>query len=394
MAVDTAALQAKHPTWNIIRSIPATDGSGGIWALMADGGVANLDANGDPGPGAAKYFGSYAGLAPNDRQGDRQIVDIVSDPETGGYTLISNRVGQNYRFVGDKPIGGPTGAPAPAPTPGIDFTEADQANMQSALAGLGVGDLFDRAWNYYLDPKGGGGDQAATLTWLETTPEFETHFPGLKQLREKGQAITPGQWSIYYNAIQEEAVSAGLPPGMIDREDIGKMLVGGVSKNEAIGRISAAGQSVYNADPALIQKMRDYGMTDGDLTAFYLDPDKAAPLLERKAQEGQARIGAALQRGGYDISLSQAKNLQTMGVDEQEAEAGAAALFGMHPLFENTIGETTQGSNITTEEQLAAQFGNDLVAQQEIDQRRKTRQANFQGGGGAATGGAGRTGLG
>ena len=390
MAIDRAALQRAHPTWNIVDAIEAPNG--GIWAVGADGGVFSLNASGGTDGVVAPFFGSYTGLAAEHRQGTRSFVAIRADPLTGGYELISNQTGQNYLFKGDKPIGGDTGAKAPEPTKAIEFTD-DIASLTNKLNQYGLGALVDEAWRYYKDPTGGGGDVTKVLDYLPTTEAYRNHFPGLKELADQGRAWTPAQWNDYYNDITDAAVSAGIPPTFVERGDIGKMLAGGVSKTEALGRIQAAGQSVYNADPVLIAKMREMGFSDGDLTAFYLDADKAAPLLERKNQEGLARISGAAQRTGYDPSLGveTAKGLQELGVDEAEAEAGFGKLYGSRALFDNLVGEEGE---ITYQEQLAATFGDDVAAAEEIERRRARRQAGFQGGGGAAGGGSGRTGLG
>lgn len=394
--IDKAALQQMHPEWNIVDAIPATDGSGGIWALGRDGGVFSLNAQGGTDGAVPKFFGSY-NMHPEwgAGSGARYFTNIKTDPATGGYTLVSNIPGQEYTITGDRPLGGGTGATTPAPTPGITFTDADLNTLTATLKQHGLGDLVDQAWAYYKDPNGGAGDANATLAYLPTTTQYRDHFPGLVEIGEQGRAWTPAQWTTYYDQMQEAAVTYGLPPGMIDRADIGKMITGNVSVQEGLGRIQAAGQSVYNADPAVIQRMHELGFTDGDLTAFYLDDTRAAPLLERKAQEQQARISVAGSGAGYDVGVGTAQQLQKWGVNEQTAQAGFAKLSDLHPLFANTVGETMTGESITTEEQLASQFNqSDQAARQEVERRLKSRQAGFQGGGGSAGGSRGKTGLG
>lgn len=392
MAIDVAALQQKHPSWNIIRALEAPNG--GIWALGADGGVFALNAQGGTDGTVAPWLGSYTALDQGDRQGDRRIIDIVKDFETGGYTLVSDKVGQNYTFAGNERLDRPTTEPIPTAAPKVDFTDADLNTLTATLNQNGLGDLVNDAWKYYTDPTKGAGDAAATLAYLPTTQAYRDRFPGLVEMGEQGRAWTPGQWNRYHNDLFEAATAAGLPPGMISREDVGKMLVGGVSVNEAVGRIEAAGQAALNADPAVIARMREWGFTDGDLTAFYLDPDKAEPLLMRKEKELTARVSVAGGRAGYDIDLGEAGQLRTWGVDEGEAKEGFAGLATMHPLFANTVGETAEGSEITEAEQLSATFGDNAPARQEIRTRTARRKANFEGGGGAASGGNGRTGLG
>lgn len=386
--IDIASLQRLHPEWGIVSAIAAPNG--GIWALGRDGGVFGLNARGGTDGTTAPFFGSHPDVGAG-----TYFTAIVPDSATGGYTLYSNQVGQNYTFKGDKPVTQAVDPAAqPAPTKAIDFSAADQNALDSLLRQHGLGDLVDIAWNYYKDPNGGGGDAQRVLDYLPTTTQYRDHFPGLVELGEQGRAWTPANWNDYYNGLQDAAVAYGLPPGMIDRADVGKMLVGNVSKNEAIGRIQAAGASVYNADPSVIAKMREFGFTDGDLTAFYLDPDRAEPLLARKAKEEQARISVAGAGGGYNIDLGEATQLQKWGTDEAAAQAGFAKLSDLHPLFSNTVGESTMGSDITEAEQLSSQFGNDAAARQEIERRLQSRQASFQGGGGVASGGSGKTGLG
>lgn len=392
MAIDVGALQRMHPSWNIVDAIAAPNG--GIWAVGRDGGVFSLNATGGTDGTVAPFHGSYTQLDPAARQGDRYFTKIQADPNTGGYTLVSNLAGQNYTFQGTARIDQPSTAPVAEPTKAIDFKDSDLADLEASLKSLGLGDLVNRAWGYYKDPQGGAGDAAATLRWVETTPEYANQFPGLNELKEQGRAWTPAQWSEYYNRMQETAVTYGLPAGMIDRADIGKMITGNVSPQEAIGRIEAAGKSMLNADPAVTAKMRQLGFTDGDLTAFYLDPDRAEPLLVRKEKELQARISVAGQRAGYDIDLGETETLRQWGVDEAEAQQGFSTLADLHPLFANTAGETMIGEGITEAEQLGATFGENAAARREIETRQKRRTAQFQGGGGAAGGSTGKTGLG
>lgn len=387
MAIDVGALQRQHPEWGLVDAIEAP--GGGIWALGRDGGVFALDAQGNP-SASTPFLGAYTQLAAADRQGDRYFVKIQADPVTGGYTLVSNRPGQTYNFVGQQRVDQPavtTPAPPGAPAPDAN---AEYNQLMGALRGLGMESLIDDAWKYYKGPA--GGDAQAVIDYLPTTEGYRTRFPGLKELSDQGRAWTPAQWNTYYNTAQQQAVEAGLPPGYLSREDIGKLLIGNVSAGELEGRIQAAGAAVYQADPVLIGQMRDYGFSDGDLTSFFLDPDKATPLLERKAQMAQAGIGAAARRTGYgSIGLATAQELQQLGVTGDAATEGFARLSGQHALFQNLVGEE---GDITQAEQLGAQFGSDVAAQQEIETRRSRRQAQFQGGGGAATGGGGRTGLG
>lgn len=74
---------------NIVARVPAPSGKGEL-LLDANGGVYDT--------GGQSFSGSYYSLAPEQRQGTRQFTNIVVDPQTGGYKLVSNIPGQEYNF--------------------------------------------------------------------------------------------------------------------------------------------------------------------------------------------------------------------------------------------------------------------------------------------------------
>lgn len=74
---------------NIVKRVPAPSGKGEL-LLDANGGVYDT--------GGQSFSGSYYSLAPDQRQGTRSFTDIQVDPNTGGYKLISNILGQEYAF--------------------------------------------------------------------------------------------------------------------------------------------------------------------------------------------------------------------------------------------------------------------------------------------------------
>ena len=86
-----------QPGEKIIGTVPNPKGKG-LWYISNFGGVFS--------EGGAPYYGSYLGLPPKDRQGQRTFT-TASPNAYGGYTLISN-TGQLYQF-------GPPGTPYQSP---------------------------------------------------------------------------------------------------------------------------------------------------------------------------------------------------------------------------------------------------------------------------------------
>lgn len=82
-----------------------------------------------------------------------------------------------------------------------------------------------------------------------------------------------------------------------------------------------------------------------------------------------------------------------LGISAQQAQQGFGSLVQGAQLFQSLPGMTSEGT-IGRETQLAAAFGGDALAQQEIERRRRERQAAFEGGGSFAASQQGVTGLG
>jgi hypothetical protein len=119
-----------------------------------------------------------------------------------------------------------------------------------------------------------------------------------------------------------------------------------------------------------------------------LDPDKALPLLEKKVNSATLAGTAAI--AGYgQLSQVDAERLNDLGVSQQQAQAGFANLAGKSFLFQGMQGE----NDITTEQQIEAQFGGNAQDAAAIKQRQKARAAAF-GSGQYASSQAGVVGLG
>lgn len=73
---------------NIVKRVPAPSGKGEL-LIDEQGGVYDT--------GGQSFSGSYFSLTPEQRQGTRTFKDIVVDPNTGGYKLISG-TGEEYAF--------------------------------------------------------------------------------------------------------------------------------------------------------------------------------------------------------------------------------------------------------------------------------------------------------
>ncbi len=208
-------------------------------------------------------------------------------------------------------------------------------------------------------------------------------------------AMTESQILAYKDYAVGVMQQAGLPQGFINDSELVTLMGHDVSTSELDARIT---QEYVKAAQAP-QDVRDtfdawYGVQNGlgNLAAYYLDPQRAFPLLQQQLQSAQ--IGAVAARTGYGaLTQETAMGLAQQGVTEAQAKTGFSKLSGEQQLFNALPGSGEQG--IAQQVQLAAEFGGNAQAEQEITQRQEQRQAVFQGGYKyAETAGRGITGLG
>jgi hypothetical protein len=219
-------------------------------------------------------------------------------------------------------------------------------------------------------------------------------YPEMRQRTEQGRApMSIGQIRDFRDSARALFRSAGLPEGFYDEpEDFAAFIVGDVSVSELGQRIQDGYVAVASAPPEVRQQMRDlYGVDEGGLVAYFLDPNRAQPLLER--QVAAARIGGAAVRTGYGaLSLEQAERLAGLGVNEGEAQQGLGQLAGAQELFLTLPGEG--GTGISTDEQLDATFGGNAMAARRIARKQRQRQTPFEQGGGFTSSSEGFEGIG
>jgi len=236
-------------------------------------------------------------------------------------------------------------------------------------------------------------DTNVLLGEIRQQPEYEQRFYANKLRRDAGlNVLSEPQYLQLENDYRQYMRASGLPAGFYDSyEDFQNLIAGDVSRAELAERVNQGYEAVRFADPTVIAQMQElYGVSEGDLAAYFLDPEKATPVLLQRAQAAQTAAGAA--QAGMQLTTEEAERLAQEGITEQQARAGAAAITQAEELFQPTTGE--QDGAFTREEQLGAVFGTDPAAAQRLRQRQRRRQAAFEGGGGFAQGAGGQvTGL-
>lgn len=260
--------------------------------------------------------------------------------------------------------------------------------------GLNTPELFDWLRQAVVD----GTTESSMMLDLydpNTVPGkvVNTLYPELKARRDANLAPLSIAAAVEY---RDKAVqifrSAGIPKGFYDDpQELAKFSSMDVSLAELQDRVNeraALAQQAPAETRAQLQAL--YGIDQGHLTAYWLDPTKALPLLHKQAEA--ARIsGVGVRTGFGGLSRGEAERLAVLGVSDQQATQGFGALVQNRELFSVLPGQEQQDGGISRQQQLAAVFGGDASALSAIERKRRAQQAVFGSRGGLA---ATQTGIG
>ena len=255
-----------------------------------------------------------------------------------------------------------------------------RSTMAAVLNTYGLGDLADFVYTEIIAKETVNiNNPDAIIFAIREQPAYQKRFAGNAARLKKGLSeLDPGSYIGLEDSFRQTLQSNGLPANFYDQpDDFQSLIEGDVSPSELNERVQQGYRAVADADPAVKAQMKNlYGIGEGELAAYFLDPQRTAPLLTRQAQA--ASIAArGLEQGGIQLSGAFAEDLARRGITEQQARAGFAEVGGLGELKQTFAGETALSS-----EQLAgAQFGIDVAAQQELERRKRLRTGEFAGGG-------------
>jgi hypothetical protein len=270
------------------------------------------------------------------------------------------------------------------------------SELQKTLDSLGLGFLFAILSRLVTDPSVDASDEDAVSKYIEadtaSQDAIKKRFVGNEgRVRAGLQPLTPKE---YIQAEQTYALTLknnGMPQGFYDQpDDLAKLIGGNVSAVEFNNRI----QQGYMAAKAAPQAVKDqlstlYGITDQDLAAYFLDPTKATDVIGRdknstlfSRQIQAAQISAQGQsQAGIQLGMGTAEELAAQGVTANEAQQGFQQIGATQELYNPLQGEQV----ITQEQQISGTFGTNAEARKAITNRKRSRQAAFETGGGFAT---------
>jgi hypothetical protein len=255
-----------------------------------------------------------------------------------------------------------------------------RSTMAAVLATYGLGDLADYVYNEIIAKETVNiNNPDAIIFAIREQPAYQKRFAGNAARMKAGlPELSPGEYIGLEDQYKQVVRSNGLPAGFYDTtDDITKLISGDVSPSEFQSRIANGYNAVANADPEVRQQMQDlYGISEGHLAAYFLDPTRGEPLLQQQVQA--AKIAArGLESGGMQLSKATAEDLAARGITEGQAQQGFGNIGQLGELTTQMAGET----GLTQEQIVGQEFGYDTQAALELAKRARRRVGEFAGGG-------------
>lgn len=254
--------------------------------------------------------------------------------------------------------------------PQATLTGEQQSNytiLKGAFESYGLGELLPII-NSYIQQ--GLSDAEIELKLQETEP-FKKRFAGNEMLRKAGKNVL--SISDYLSAedqMQKNFKQLGLPAEFGSKDYIAKIIGGGTSVNEATSRAKSASDMVY-ATPQSVRDeyLRLYGVGVGELTAAFLDPAVAEPIINERIRKSTIS-GAAKDQGVStglageiaeatpDITYTQAAQgfaqAQELGTRGQELSQIYGDQYGIEEATKETFGLAGAAQAEKTKKKLAS----------------------------------------
>jgi hypothetical protein len=292
----------------------------------------------------------------------------------------------------------PASASTTPATPATSTTPAMDATQQSAWAvlaqtlqsyGFNGTDLQNLEDFIQKELINGTSDAQINLDLMQTK-EFANRFPAIIARRNAGLTpISPADYINLEDQYTQIERSAGLPPNF---GDFDALIANDVSPSELSSRVQQGYIAMLQAPPEAMQALQDYyGINQGTMAAYFLDPEKAAPLV---VQQAQAAIlgGAGIRSGFGEPTAAQSLKLAQLGISPDQAQAGFMDLAHQQQLEGTLPGQSQQA--LTSDQLIGSEFEGDQATKDLLAQRAAEQKANFQANTGFGTTSSGVTGLG
>ena len=207
---------------------------------------------------------------------------------------------------------------------------------------IGLGGLADWAIKQSAD----GYTEEYIYLEMRNQAVYKQRFPAMQSFIDDLIPFTEAEYMEYEQAAQALDQRYGLPDNMI-YNSVTDLLTNRVDAEELADRAAMAGAAAVQAPEDFKTTMRDYyGIDDGGLAAYFLDPDNAVDSLKKQSAASFVWDGSGTPRVLQTCSKDLAEDLYDRGVrDEQQMIEGYGQANQLRGL-------STGKANLTSQEQL------------------------------------------
>ena len=286
-----------------------------------------------------------------------------------------------------------TGADNPPVTPtnpnGTPDQQSAKAIIGKMLADWGLGKLTDWATGQIA-----AGNTNILPQLLRDTTEYKERFSGNGRRVASGQnALSEQNYLQLEDHYRDLMKQYGLPEGFYTSQaEMANLIAGNISPEQLTKRLQMYSSAATQAPVELRNELqRLYGVSPGELTAFFIDPSTALPLIEQRYNAAGA--ASAADRGGFtQIAQATAERLASLGVSGSAADVSQFTKLSNSTELFNPL-QLEQGQSITNDEAAVAAFGGDGTTQTMLVKRAGQRVADMSGGGTVLANNKGVSGL-
>ena len=275
-----------------------------------------------------------------------------------------------------------------------------ETTIRAGLARYGLENLFNVVWGKYTRSEMSLDDPDAFVYSLKNEDAYKKRFAANEIRKAQGKTeLLPSTYLAMEDTYRKTLQASGLPPGFYDTQaDLDKMIGGDVSIYELSTRIQDAYNVVRDAPADVTDKLKSlYGISDGDILAYFIDPDRARPQLiaaDYKRQAQAAMVAGQAQRtANIGLSAAFSEDVVRQNISEAAQKQAFTTIADMNELTRAQGNER----DLSTEQIAGAQLGIDSASRKILEDRKKGRVAGFSGGGEFSmqqAGGLGRSGIG
>ena len=255
--------------------------------------------------------------------------------------------------------------------------------IDAQLAQYGLSGLTDALWTNYTNGLVDMGNLEAAVYALRNEKVYKERFKANESRTNPNRPggplpeLLPSEYIDLENKYKEVIRVNGLPAGFYDSiDDTQKLIEGVVSPAEFQRRIEQGYNAVSNADPEVLRQFKElYGVSQGQLAAYFIDPARGETLIKQQADAAKIAASAST-LANLQLTKRFAEDLARSGVADISAETfGKVGKLG--ELTTAMAGETA----LSAEQIVGSQAGTNTQAELELERRRRSRVGEFQGGG-------------